>query len=91
MVLVGDIWAIAVQQAGLSGYEMSLMRWVEHECYGVALEVEVELGMRARWQVQLVICRARQPHASLYTVKSRATDIVNIQQSSIQNRTPSNV
>ena len=32
MVLVGEIWAIAVQ-AGLSGYEMSLMRWVEHGCY----------------------------------------------------------
>ena len=39
-----------------------------------ALEVEVELGMRARWQVQLVIRRAHQPHASLYAVKSRMTD-----------------
>ena len=46
MVLVGEIWAIAVQQTGLSGYEMSLIR-VEHECYGVALEVEVELGVVA--------------------------------------------
>ena len=30
-------------------------------------------GMRARWQVQLVIRRSHQPHASLYVVKGRAT------------------
>ena len=29
--------------------------------------------MRARWQVQLVICRSHQPHASLYAVRGRTT------------------
>ena len=45
--------------------------------YGLALEVErwslKRSGMRARWQVQLVICRSHQSHASPNMVRGRTT------------------